>query len=103
MQTYPSRVVRILTSEAGGGSDLAARIVAQGLGTAFGQPVIVENRGGGVVAGEAVSKAPADGYTLLFYGNTLWLLPLMRKNIPYDTIKDRSEERRVGEECRSRW
>ncbi len=87
-QNYPNRPIRILTSEAGGGSDSAARTIAQGLGVSLGQQVVVENRGGGVIAGEIVSRASPDGYTLLYYGNTLWILPLLRKNIPYDTVKD---------------
>jgi tripartite-type tricarboxylate transporter receptor subunit TctC len=80
--------VRIVASEAGGGGDFIARLVAQGLTSAFGQQVLVENRGGGVVAGDVVAKSTPDGYTLLLYGNTLWLLPLMRKHVPYDPHRD---------------
>ena len=87
-QVYPNRVVRILTSEAGGGSDLAARVIAQGLSANLGQSFVVENRGGGVIAGEAVAKAAPDGHTLLLYGNTFWLLRLMRTHLSYDPIKD---------------
>ncbi len=64
-QDYPSRPVRIVTSEAGGGNDLQARVVARGLSTALGQQVIVENRPSGVIPGEIVSKASPNGYTLL--------------------------------------
>jgi tripartite-type tricarboxylate transporter receptor subunit TctC len=87
-QQYPSKTVRIVASEAGGGGDFVARLVAQGLTGVFGQQVIVENRGGGVIAGDLVAKSPPDGYTLLLYGNTLWLLPLMRKHVPYDPHRD---------------
>ena len=87
-QGYPNRTVRIVTSEAGGGSDLAARIIAQGIAPGLGQPVLVDNRAGGVIAGDSVAKATPDGHTLLFYGNTLWLLPLMRSSMPYDPAKD---------------
>lgn len=87
-QDYPTRPVRIVASEAGGGGDFIARLVAQGLSGALGQQVVVENRGGGVIAGDVVAKSPADGYTLLLYGNTLWLLPLMRKQVPYDPQRD---------------
>ncbi len=87
-QDYPTRPVRIVASEAGGGGDFIARLVAQGLSSAFGQQVVVENRGGGVIAGDVVAKSPPDGYTLLLYGNTLWLLPLMRKQVPYDPQRD---------------
>ncbi len=87
-QTYPTKPVRVVTSAPGGGSDLVSRLMAQALTTSLGQQFIVENRGGGVVAGETVAKSPADGYTLLFYGSALWLLPLMRKDVPYDPMRD---------------
>jgi len=87
-QDFPSRTVRIVASEAGGSGDFVARVVAQGLSATFGQQVVVENRGGGVVAGDVVAKSAPDGHTLLLYGNTLWLLPLMRKQIPYDPYRD---------------
>jgi len=87
-QEFPSKTMRIVASEAGGGGDFIARLVAQGLTSAFGQQVVVENRGGGVIAGDLVAKSPPDGYTLLLYGNTLWLLPLMRKQVPYDPHRD---------------
>ena len=87
-QEYPSKTVRIVASEAGGSGDFVARILAQGLTSAFGQQVVVDNRGGGVIAGDVVAKSPPDGHTLLLYGNTFWLLPLMRKDIPYDPYRD---------------
>src|SRR5256885_17166814 len=67
-QTYPSRAIRIVVAfPAGGGSDLAARVVGQKLSEGFGQPVVVENRvgaNGGVGAGGVARSAP-DGYTLV--------------------------------------
>jgi tripartite-type tricarboxylate transporter receptor subunit TctC len=87
-QNYPNRVIRIVAAEAGGTGDVAARVIAQGLAGSLGQPVIVENRGGGVIAGEMVAKSAADGYTLLLYGNTFWFMPLMRSNMSYDPVKD---------------
>lgn len=89
-QPYPSRVVRIVTAEAGGGSDYGARLIAQGLTSSFGQQVIVENRGGGggTVAALAVAKAQPDGYTLLYYSSNVWLMPYLRDNVPYDPVKD---------------
>jgi len=87
-QEYPSKVVRIVTSEAGAGSDFVARLAAHGLTAAFGQQFIVDNRAGGVIAGDAVARSAPDGHTLLVYGNTLWLLPLMRKQMPYDPQRD---------------
>jgi tripartite-type tricarboxylate transporter receptor subunit TctC len=87
-QNYPVRVVRILASEAGGTADMISRIIAQGISPNLGQPVIVENHGGGVISPELVAKAPPDGYTLLSYGNTFWLMPLMRSKMSYDPQKD---------------
>ena len=89
-QDYPNRPIRILTSEPGGGTDFGARLIAQGLSERFGQQVIVENRGGasGASAGETLARSKPDGYTLLAYGPTIWLLPLLRRNVPYDPLKD---------------
>ena len=87
-QPYPSRAVRIVTSEAGGSVDVGARMVAQGLTAALGQQVYVENRPSGVIPGEVVAKSKPDGYTLLFFGGTFWLQPLLKANVPYDPIRD---------------
>jgi tripartite-type tricarboxylate transporter receptor subunit TctC len=81
-QIYPTKVVRIITAAAGGGSDFAARLIATPLGPALGQQVIVDNRG--VIAADIAAKAPPDGYTLLLSGPTLWLLPFMRDNVGSD-------------------
>ena len=86
-QEYPTRPVRIVTSEVGGGNDVQARMVARGLTDALGQQVIVENRPSGVIPGEIVSRASANGYTLLLYNNTLWTGPLLQK-APYDPVRD---------------
>lgn len=85
-QNYPAKPVRIVTSEIGSANDLVARIVAQGLTAAFGQQVIVDNRGG--IAIEIAARAPADGYTLLFFGSAVWTSPFMRDNLPWDPIRD---------------
>ena len=85
---FPNKPIRIVTTAVAGGTDVAARVIAQGLTARFGQSVIVENHGGGVIAGEIVAKATPDGYTLLYYGNSFWLTSLMRTEMPYDAIKD---------------
>ena len=85
-QDYPNKTIRILTSAAGGGTDFAARIIAQGLSAGLGQPVIVDNRPT-ITALEIASKAPPDGYTLLVAGATLWIIPLLQ-NVSYDTLRD---------------
>lgn len=89
-QTYPSKPVRIVTTEAGGGLDFSARLLAPGLTSTLGQQVIVDNRGGagGAIAAEAVAKAAPDGHTIIYIGPPLWLLPLMRSNLPYDPVRD---------------
>lgn len=84
---YPVKPLRIVTSEAGGGNDVPARIVAQGLTLALGQQVVIENRPSGVVPAEIVAKAAPNGYTLLFYNNALWTAPLIQTT-PYDMLRD---------------
>src|SRR5262245_39047994 len=86
-QGYPSKPVRIVTSEPGSGIDLVARLVAHGLTDALGRQVIVENRGG-MMAGDVVLRAAPDGYTLLVSGTSLWLAPFMRESATHDPIKD---------------
>ncbi len=86
-QDYPRQPIRIVTAEAGGGNDVQARLIAPGLSAALGQQVVVDNRPSGVVPGETVAKAAADGYTLLLYNNALWIGPLMQKT-PYDPQHD---------------
>jgi len=86
-EDFPSRPIRIVTSEAGGGNDVQARMVARGLSASLGQQVIVENRPSGVIPGEIVSRASPNGYTLLLYNNTLWIGPLMQST-PYDPVRD---------------
>ena len=84
-QNYPNKVIRIATAAVGSANDLVARIIAQELTRSLGQQVIVEKRGG--LAPEVVVRASPDGYTLLFYGSSVWLLPLMR-NENYDPVVD---------------
>ncbi|MBI3936186.1 MAG: tripartite tricarboxylate transporter substrate binding protein [Betaproteobacteria bacterium] len=85
-QSYPSKPVRIVTSQPGGTSAFVARMLAQGLAGPLGQQVIVDNRVA-VIAIEAVAKAPPDGYTLLVMSNLLWMLPLLQST-SFDPVKD---------------
>src|SRR5215510_4967523 len=87
-QDYPSRPIRIVTNAVGGGSDLSARLVAQGISGPLGQPVVVENRGGGSAAAEIVARATPDGYTLLISGGSFTIGPLLQKDPTYDPVKD---------------
>ena len=91
-QQYPHKPIRLLIpSPPGGGTDILGRILKEGLTDLWGQPVVVDNRGGasGRIAAAAVARAAPDGYTLFFtYGGVLTTgLPLFRK-LPYDPIKD---------------
>src|SRR5690349_3286197 len=78
-QAYPQKPIRVVTSEAGGGTDFIVRQLVQGIAGPLGQPVIVDNRVAQIAAETAVKSQP-DGYTLLFIGNPFWILPLMRAN-----------------------
>jgi len=89
--TFPSRTVRILASEAGGSVDLVARTLALRLGEQWGQPVVVENRGGagGIIYTEAAARSPADGHTLVVgHTGTLAINPSLYKSLPYDVARD---------------
>lgn len=83
---FPSKPIRILTTEAGGGGDLVARVIGQGLTSALGQPVIIDNRG--LRGAEIVAKAAGDGHTLLSYGNPLWLAPFLHAHVAFDPLRD---------------
>ena len=85
-QNYPNKTIRILTSEAGGGNDFGARLVAQELTATLGQQVIVENRPSSTI-GELGARASPDGYTLLVAGSSVVLGPLLRET-SYDPVRD---------------
>jgi tripartite-type tricarboxylate transporter receptor subunit TctC len=90
-QTFPSKPVTIVVpTAAGGANDAMARILAQGLQTRLGQPVIVDNKAGanGAIAAEFVARAPADGHTILFgYIATHGINPALQK-LKYDPVTD---------------
>jgi tripartite-type tricarboxylate transporter receptor subunit TctC len=91
-QGYPSKPVKMVVGfPPGGGTDILARIVAQKLGDAWGQSVIVENRPGAsaTIGAAAVAKAPPDGYTLAMGQLTPnAIAPAIFKNLTYDALKD---------------
>jgi tripartite-type tricarboxylate transporter receptor subunit TctC len=89
-QTYPTRVIKMITPFTPGSPvDVAARLLAQHLGTQLGQNVIVENRpGAGTTTGmKAAALAEPDGYTLLYQSSSLVVAPAMYKNLDYDPLK----------------
>lgn len=84
-QPYPTKVIRIITTAPGSGTDVTARIVARGLTAALGQQVIVDNRG--IVGVEVIAKSPPDGYNLLHYTSPVWLQHLIH-DVRWDTQRD---------------
>lgn len=97
--SYPNRPIKIIAPVApGGGVDLVARTIADRLGRAVGQTVVVTNEsgGGGAVASLATARAAPDGYTLMVgYVGTHGTNPAVRK-LPYDAIKDFTPIAMVG-------
>jgi tripartite-type tricarboxylate transporter receptor subunit TctC len=93
-QTYPAKPVRMVVPYAAGGPvDLVARPVAQRLSEAFGQSVVVDNRGGanGNIGAELVAKSPPDGYTLLLGSKSqLTINPLLYGRAGFDPARDLS-------------
>jgi tripartite-type tricarboxylate transporter receptor subunit TctC len=89
---FPERPIKMLVGfSAGGGTDVAARIVAPGLGEALGQAVVVENRPGasGLIAAEAVARTAADGYTLMMGSQTtLAVAPVLYRKYTLDAARD---------------
>jgi tripartite-type tricarboxylate transporter receptor subunit TctC len=87
---YPTKPVRIVVPfPPGGFNDIVARILATELTQRLGKQVIVDNKAGagGTIAGELVTKAPKDGYTLQIISIAIAINPWMRK-LPYDALKD---------------
>lgn len=85
-QAWPTKPVTLVVSyPPGGGADIMARLIGPRLGEALGQPVIVENRpgGSGQLAAGAVTRAPADGYTLLFDASSYAVTPTLFPASPY--------------------
>jgi tripartite-type tricarboxylate transporter receptor subunit TctC len=91
-QPFPSKPVRLVVPfGAGGAQDLLARVVASGLSSRLGQPVVVENRpsAGGIVGADAVAKAPPDGYTLLATElGPVAIAKSLYPSLPYDPVRD---------------
>ena len=90
-QNFPTKPLKIVVpNAAGGAADLTARTVGQKLGEALSQSVIVENKAsaGGIVAGEQVSRAEADGHTLLLISSGTAVSAALFKSLPFDTVKD---------------
>ena len=90
-QTWPSKPIHaIIAFAAGSATDVIPRVVFEPLSAQLGQPIVVENRGGGgtTIAGGMVAKADPDGYTLLATSSAHTLVPTVYPNAPYDTAAD---------------
>ena len=91
-QTWPAKPVRIVVAyPAGGGIDVMARQLAERLGAAWGQPVVVENKPGAntIVAADSVAKSASDGYTVLMTTDaTFSINPHLYASLPFDTQRD---------------
>src|SRR5688572_23089999 len=90
-QNYPVKTVRIIVPVApGGGTDPQARLLGRKFQESMGQSFVVENRTGAasMVGTELVVRAPADGYTLLCAASTLAGANSLRKDLPFDLLKD---------------
>ncbi len=91
-QTWPTQSIRLIVNfPAGGAADQLARLVGQPLGEAFGQSVVIENRGGagGNLGGEFVARSAPDGYTLLMSsGGMVAINPHLYAKMSFDPTKD---------------
>ena len=89
---WPARSVRMIVAyPAGGSTDIVARLLSERLSRLWGQPVVVENRGGaaGTLGADVVAKAPADGYTLLMAASPeMAIARSTLRNLPYDPVAD---------------
>jgi tripartite-type tricarboxylate transporter receptor subunit TctC len=90
-QTYPSKPVRMIVPfPAGGPADLVARLLSSKLPETWGQPLVIENRGGagGNIGTAAVARAAADGYTILLTTSGLMSNPSLYKDTGFDPVRD---------------
>ena len=90
-QSFPSKPIRLIVPyPPGGGTDTAARPIAQKMTESLGQAVIVDNRPGAseIIGTEAVARAAPDGYTLLLTTNAFAINPSLQPKLPYDSARD---------------
>jgi tripartite-type tricarboxylate transporter receptor subunit TctC len=90
-QGYPAGPLRMIVPfPPGGGTDILGRIIAQKLNEAWGQPVVVDNRGGanGTIGAAVAAKAAPDGHTMLIVPSGFAVNPSIYKNLSFDSAKD---------------
>ena len=98
-QTYPSKPIRIIVPfTPGSATDVMARIVGERLSTAWGQPVLVENKpgAGGTIGIRDTARAEADGYTMAVVSSGHAVNHVLYKDLGYDTLKDLSAVAMLG-------
>lgn len=98
-EKYPVRPVRVVVPQPAGGSmDANARALALHMEPAFGQNLVIDNRGGanGIIAGELVARAAADGHTVLYTSNSFINNQLVQKALPFDVLRDFAPVTLVG-------
>ncbi len=90
-QTWPSKPIRMIVPyPPAGGTTVVARIINEPLATALGRPIVIDNKGGaaGNLGTDLASKAPADGYTILFTLSSHTINPKLYPQLPFDAEKD---------------
>ncbi len=90
-QSYPNKPIRIVSlGPAGGGTDVAARMIGQRLTELWGQPVVIENRGGagGTIGMEIVAKSAPDGYSLVLIYGSFFIAPAVYSKLGFDPQRD---------------
>src|SRR6201987_1758576 len=91
-EDFPARPLHMIVAFAPGGTaDFTARVIANRMQVALGQPIAVENKPGanGAIGAEYVAKSEPDGYTLFFTTvGAVAINPALRGNLPYDPLKD---------------
>jgi len=90
-QAWPNRIIRfVVPFSAGSATDIVARALAERLGPALGQTIVIDNRpgAGGRIGAEQVARAAPDGYTLLVQSSAHTANPAIYADLPYDTLAD---------------
>jgi tripartite-type tricarboxylate transporter receptor subunit TctC len=90
-QTYPDRAITIVVPfSAGGPTDTVTRLIAEPMGAALGQPIVVQNvtGAGGTVAAGQVAQADPDGYTVLMHHIGMSTAPTLYRSLPYNPLED---------------
>src|ERR1044071_5220285 len=86
-QSYPTRPIRIVTTQVGGGNDVIARLIAPALTKSLGQQVVIDNRPSGPIAPQVASKSTPRGHAIWIACSSFWIGPLLQE-MSCDAIKD---------------